>query len=61
VADFVYRALERGLSAVKKREYRLDRSIRLSLLAGTVLRRLSWLVRGAIRCLVLQRGSGSFL
>lgn len=58
MADFLYRVLESGLSAVKKREYRLDRSIPLSLLAGTVVRRLSWLVRGAMKCLVLQRRIG---
>ena len=58
MADFLYRALERGLSALKKREYRLDRSIPLSLLVGTVLRRFAWLVRGAVKCLVLQRRIG---
>jgi len=55
MADFFYRALERGLSSLKRREYLLDRSIPLNLLAGTVLRRLAWLVRGAGKCLILQR------
>ena len=55
MVDFFYRAIEQGLSALKKREYRLDRSIPLSLLVGTVLRRCSWLMRGAIKCLALQR------
>jgi len=58
MADFVYRALERGLSALKKREYRLDRAIPLSLLVGTVVRRFTWLVRGTIKCLILQRRIG---
>jgi acetyltransferase-like isoleucine patch superfamily enzyme len=55
MADFIYRALEHVLSAIKKREYRLDRSIPLSLLVGTVVRRFTWLLRGAIKCLILQR------
>lgn len=55
MADLLYRALDRGLSALKKREYRLDRSIPLSLLVSTVIRRFSWLVRGTFKCLVLQR------
>jgi len=58
MAEFFYHVLDRGLSALKKREYRLDRSIPLSLLVGTVLRRFVWLVRGAIKCLVLQRRIG---
>jgi acetyltransferase-like isoleucine patch superfamily enzyme len=58
MADFLYRALERGLSALKKREYRLDRSIPLRLLAGTVVRRFAWLVRGAVKCLILQQRIG---
>src|SRR5882672_3013108 len=53
--EIFYRALEQGVSALKKREYRLDRSIPLSLLASTALRRFGWLVRGAFKCLVLQR------
>lgn len=55
MTELLYRGLEYGLSALKKREYRLDRSIPLSLLASTVVRRLSWVVRGAVKCLVLQR------
>ena len=58
MAELLYRALEHGVSALKKREYRLDRSIPLSLLVGTVMRRFAWLVRGAIKCLVLQRRIG---
>lgn len=55
MVDIFYRALEHPLSALKKREYRLDRSIPLTLLAGTVLRRSVWLLRGFVKCLVLQR------
>jgi acetyltransferase-like isoleucine patch superfamily enzyme len=55
MTELLYRGLEYGLSSLKKREYRLDRSIPLSLLVGTVLRRLTWLVRGTVKCLVLQR------
>jgi len=58
MVEFLYRALEHGVSAFKKQEYHLDRSIPLSLLAGTVLRRFAWLVRGAFKCLVLQRRIG---
>ena len=58
MVDFLYRALEHGLSSLKRREYRLDRSIPLSLLLGTVLRRFVWLVRGTIKCLLLQRRIG---
>jgi acetyltransferase-like isoleucine patch superfamily enzyme len=55
MTELIYRALEHGLSMLKNREYRLDRSIPLSLLLGTVLRRFTWLVRGGIKCLILQR------
>jgi acetyltransferase-like isoleucine patch superfamily enzyme len=58
MTDFLYRALEQVLGVLKKREYRLDRSIPLSLLAGTVLRRFTWLMRGGVKCLVLQRRMG---
>jgi len=58
MADLLYRAIEHGLSALKRREYRLDRSIPLSLLVGTVVRRFAWLVRGGVKCLVLQRRIG---
>jgi len=53
--ELLYRALERALTTLKKREYTLDRAIPLSLLAGTVLRRFTWLARGIVKCLVLQR------
>jgi len=55
MADLLYRALEYGLSAIKKRDYQLDRSIPMSLLAGIVIRRFSWLVRGWLKCVFLQR------
>jgi acetyltransferase-like isoleucine patch superfamily enzyme len=55
MGNLPYRILEYGLSRLKRHEYRLDRSIPPSLLAGTLLRRLSWLARGVLKCLVLQR------
>jgi acetyltransferase-like isoleucine patch superfamily enzyme len=58
MSDFLYRVLEQGVSSLKKRDYRLDRSIPLSLLTGMLLRRFAWLARGAVKCLVLQRRLG---
>lgn len=55
MAEFLYRCLEEGLRFLKRQEYRLDRSIPLSLLAGTLVRRSGWLARGVLRCFVLQR------
>jgi acetyltransferase-like isoleucine patch superfamily enzyme len=54
MADFLYRTLEYSLSRLKRQEYRLDRSVPLSLLVGTILRRFIWLSRGAVKCLLLQ-------
>jgi acetyltransferase-like isoleucine patch superfamily enzyme len=51
----IYQMLDYGLSWLKHQEYHLDRSVPLSLLVGTVLRRLIWLVRGFVKCGVLQR------
>jgi acetyltransferase-like isoleucine patch superfamily enzyme len=51
----IYHTLDYGLSRLKHREYHLDRSVPLTLLLGTVLRRLMWLVRGFVKCGVFQR------
>ena len=40
---------------LKRQDYHLDRAVPLSLLAATVLRRLTWLVRGFVKCGILQR------
>jgi acetyltransferase-like isoleucine patch superfamily enzyme len=53
--DFIYRVMDLLVGRLKGHEYRLDRSVPLSLLLGIVLRRLTWLVRGVVRCLLLQR------
>jgi acetyltransferase-like isoleucine patch superfamily enzyme len=47
--------LERSISKLKGREFVLDRSIPFGLLVGIVLRRFSWLIRGVVKCLILQR------
>lgn len=51
----LYIVLENFLRWLKGREYRLDRSIPVSLLVGTLLRRLTWLTRGVAKCLIFQR------
>lgn len=55
MVEFIYSTLERGLSVLKNQNYHLDRSIPPDFLAGTMLRRFSWLLRGATRCLLFQR------
>jgi acetyltransferase-like isoleucine patch superfamily enzyme len=52
---FVYQALDLLASRAKGYEYRLDRSVPLSLLLGIAFRRFTWLGRGVVRCLLLQR------
>src|SRR5260370_42221712 len=47
--------LERSISKLKGREFVLDRSVPFGLLVGIVLRRVSWLIRGVVKCLILQR------
>ena len=51
----IYHILDYGLSRLKHQEYHLDRSVPLTLLTGTALRRLTWLVRGFVKCGFLQR------
>jgi acetyltransferase-like isoleucine patch superfamily enzyme len=58
MSDFLYRVLEQGLSSLKSRDYRLDRTIPLSLLTVTIVRRCAWLARGTVKCLLLQRRLG---
>jgi acetyltransferase-like isoleucine patch superfamily enzyme len=55
VVEFFYRCLEYVLGRLKHSEYRLDRSVPPILLLGIILRRLTWLARGFLKCLVLQR------
>jgi acetyltransferase-like isoleucine patch superfamily enzyme len=55
MSEFAYRLLDGYLARSKGHAYRLDRSIPLSLLLGIALRRLIWLFRGVVKCLVLQR------
>jgi acetyltransferase-like isoleucine patch superfamily enzyme len=53
--EVVYRSLDTLLSRFKGHQYRLDRSVPISLLLAMVLRRSIWLVRGATKCLLQQR------
>jgi acetyltransferase-like isoleucine patch superfamily enzyme len=53
--DLIYHILDIFVSRVKGHQYRLDRSVPLSLLLATALRRFTWLCRGVVRCLLLQR------
>jgi acetyltransferase-like isoleucine patch superfamily enzyme len=55
VADFFYRFVEFSLTRLKKHEYRLDRSLPPFVLGGILLRRFTWLARGALKCLIFQR------
>jgi len=55
MSEFVYNTLDHFLSQFKGPQYRLDRSIPISLLLGIAIRRLAWLLRGVAKCLVLQR------
>jgi acetyltransferase-like isoleucine patch superfamily enzyme len=53
--DFAYQAMDFLVSRLKGHEYHLDRSISLSLLFGIMVRRLAWLARGVLKCLLLQQ------
>jgi acetyltransferase-like isoleucine patch superfamily enzyme len=53
--DFLYSGLEQILSRIKKREYRVDRSVPFGVLLGVICRRSVWLFRGVLKCLFLQR------
>jgi acetyltransferase-like isoleucine patch superfamily enzyme len=53
--ELIYQTLDHSLSRLKHQEYHLDRSVPLTLLLGTGLRRLMWLVRGFVKCGIFQR------
>lgn len=53
--DLIYQTLDRIGSRLKGYEYRLDRSIPLGSVLGIILRRFTWLCRGLMKCLLLQR------
>jgi acetyltransferase-like isoleucine patch superfamily enzyme len=55
MGERIYRLVDATLSRLKGRPYRLDRDVPLGLLAGVVIRRGLWLIRGFIKGLVLQR------
>lgn len=55
MADLIYWGLELILGRLKRSEYRIDRSVRPDWLLGIVSRRMTWLLRGFLKCLVLQR------
>lgn len=51
----IYQTLDYGLRRLKRQDYHLDRSVPLGLVVATVLRRLTWLARGFVKCGILQR------
>ena len=53
--SFIYRMIDFMGSRLKGYEYRLDRSIPLSVALGIMLRRFAWLCRGFVKCFFLQR------
>jgi acetyltransferase-like isoleucine patch superfamily enzyme len=55
MSDFLYRSLEYRLSRVKGHGYRIDRSVPFGVLMGVSSRRFVWLLRGVLKCLLLQR------
>src|ERR1051326_7984293 len=55
VSEFLYKSVEALGSRIKGRPFHLDRKIPLSLLMGLLIRRTTWLVRGVLKLLVLQR------
>jgi acetyltransferase-like isoleucine patch superfamily enzyme len=55
MSHLIYNLLNHCLSRLKGQVYHLDRSVPLSLLFGTALRRLIWLARGFVKCGVFQR------
>jgi acetyltransferase-like isoleucine patch superfamily enzyme len=55
ITCWILNILERFVSKLKGRDYVIDRSVSFVLLVGILLRRSSWLVRGALKSLVLQQ------
>jgi acetyltransferase-like isoleucine patch superfamily enzyme len=55
MSDFLYKTVEAAASKIKGRPFCLDRSIPPTLLLGLMLRRATWLIRGMLKALVLQR------
>lgn len=51
----LYKAMDALLTRFKGRRFELDRTVPLSLLVAVVLRRSTWLLRGVIKGLLLQR------
>ncbi|HEV1995861.1 MAG TPA: acyltransferase [Candidatus Acidoferrum sp.] len=55
MGKLIYKSVESVVSRLKGRPYALDRSVPLSLLLGVLIRRFTWLLRGFIKGLLLQR------
>ena len=53
--EFIYKSIEGAVSRIKGRPYRVDRDIPVSLLLGVLIRRGTWLIRGMLKALILQR------
>lgn len=55
MSEFLYKSVEALAGRIKGRPFPLDRSIPLSLLLGLLIRRGTWLARGVLKILFLQR------
>jgi acetyltransferase-like isoleucine patch superfamily enzyme len=53
--DFLYRSLDHALSRIKGHGCRIGRSVPFGVLACIICRRSAWLLRGILKCLLLQR------
>ncbi len=53
--EFIYHSIESVVGRIKGRPYRVDRGISLSLLIGVLIRRTTWLIRGVLKAVILQR------
>jgi len=56
IKSLLTRLLEKVISRIKGREYSLDPNIPVSVLLSTAVRRLTWLVRGNLKSLLLRQG-----
>jgi acetyltransferase-like isoleucine patch superfamily enzyme len=53
--EFIYKTIENVASRIKGVPYLVDPDIPLSLLIGVLIRRATWLMRGMLKTLILQR------
>jgi len=55
MCDLLYRSLQYTLSRIKGHGYRIDRSVPFGVLMGVSCRRLVWVLRGILKCLLSER------